>query len=355
MRPLLRTLLPGLVALFGPARVARAEAAVDAGALASADNQGYAWQRYQAQWVHDDPAWGQRVSARWHHYSLRDGFAGVVPFDGAEPAVEVAAHLLAGFWWLGAAAGFQGRPDLAGATGALVVARAFPGDTGTLTPRLEAARESLAAIPLPLSLGLTSDRAQAALGWKAAGWTAELGARLDVWEAASAAGRVQNPMLERVDGNRIFTGYGYALTQGEGWLDVGLAGKIARADHNTLLATQVAPSWQYSWYPASAPPFAWEVAAVVRAHGHPIPSVELALQAQLPAVSRETRQWESVQESAWGTAPWEARLQASWLFLAATALQLDAGFFAKPWERWDAFGAGAYRMATAQVSLRQSL
>jgi hypothetical protein len=234
-----------------------------------------------------------------------------------------------------------------------VIARALPSGAGTFTPRVELARGPLADIPLPLSLALTSHRIEALLAWRTEGWIAEGGGRVDLWEAAQVPGRVQNPALEGIDANRVTTVYAYALTQRGGWFDGGLAAKAAWSSHNTLLATRVSPSWAYSWYPASAPPFAVETAVVLRAQGHPSSSLELTLQVQLPALSQETRQWESVRETSWGTAPWEARLRTSWLFLSATAVVLDAYLFAKPWERWDPLGAGAYRMASAQISLQQ--
>jgi hypothetical protein len=342
--------------LLGPGSpLARADATLSASVLAARDDQGYQLQRYQAQWWRETPASGQRLSVRWHQYALDQEFAGVLPFDGGEPSVEVGGHVLRGLWWSGAAIGFQGQPDLHGLTGELVLARAFPTGAGTFTPRLEATRGPLAMAALPLSLGLLSNRGQALLGWRTDGWMAEGGLRVDFWEAMTLAGRVRNSALDTIPANRVTILHGYLLTQRQQVLDFGLAAKAAWAEHNTLLATQLAPSWQYSWYPASAPPFAWETALVLRAQARPGSSLGATVQLQLPVVSRETRQWEAQRQSAWGTAPFEGRLEASWSFLSSTAVVLDAAVFAKPWANWNPAGVGAYRQATVQLSLRQGI
>lgn len=337
------------------ARAARAQSTVSASVQAARDDQGYRLERYQARWGREAPADGQRLAVRWDQYALPDEFAGVRPFRGGEPAVELGGHLLRGLWWVGAAAGFQGRPALRALAGELILARAFPTTgAGTFTPRLEVARAPLAAAALPLSLGLLSNRGQALLGWRTEGWLAEGGLRVDLWDAGTLPGRVRNGALDTVEANRITILHGYLLTQRERWLDLGLAAKAAWARHNTLVATQLQP-WEYSWYPASAPPFAWETALVLRAQARPAASFAAALQLQLPVLSRETRQWESFRQSDWGTAPYEGKLEVTWSFLASTAVRVDAAVFAKPWEGWNPWGAGAYRQATVRLSLEQRI
>jgi hypothetical protein len=336
------------------AAVVRADAGLSASVLAARDDQGFQLERYEARWWHEAPASGQRLSAHVHQYALTDEFAGVLPFHGVQPAAEAAAHLLRGLWWMSAAAGFEAEPDLHGATGEAVLARALPSGAGTLTPRLELARAPLALTPLPLSLGLLSERAQAILDWRAEAWTAQAGLRVDWWESAQLAGRVRNAALDRIEANRVDIAYAYALSESGTWFDAGLSGKMARAQHGTLLPTELQP-WQYTWYPASAPPFAWETAVVVRAQGHPTSSLQLLSQVQVPVVSRETRQWDSVRRSDWGTAPLEAKLHASWSFLATTALELDATVFAKPWKGWDYLGAGAYRQGSLALSITRRI
>jgi hypothetical protein len=166
---------------------------------------------------------------------------------------------------------------------------------------------------------------------------------------------VQNSALDVIEPRRVTTVHGYVLTKDRGWLDVGVSAKAAWSSRNTLLLTQLRPSWKYNWYPAAAPPFAWETAVVLRAAGHPLASVEALFQLAIPALSRETRQWESLRQSSWGTAPLEAKLQASWMLLSTTAVQITTTVFAKPWERWNLFGQGAYRSASVQVALRQHI
>jgi hypothetical protein len=349
-----RLLVAALVAGAAAAR-AQAQSSLSASVLAARDDQGYLWDRYQARWDRQAESDGQRLSVGWHRYALDQEFAGVRPFAGGEPAIELGGHLLRGLWWTSAAVGLQGEPAWRAITGELVLARAFLTSAGTFTPRLEAARTPLALAALPLSLGLLGNRGQALLNWRTPGWVAEGGLRVDLWDAATVPGRVRNGALDRVEANRITILHGYLLTQRERWVDFGLAAKAAWARHNTLLATQLSPGWQYSWYPASAPPFAWETALVVRAQARPAPSLAAALQLSLPVLSRETRQWEAYRESAWGTAPFEGKLEASWFFLASTAVQIDAAVFAKPWEGWKPWGAGAYRQATVGLSLKQRI
>jgi hypothetical protein len=327
---------------------------LSAGAQAAGDDQGYRWNRYQLGWDLQAPSFGLQAAARWHEYSLDQPLAGVFAFAGGEPAVQVGGHVLAGLWWFSAAAGFQGTADVQGATGEMMIARAIPIGSGALTPKLEVARGSVAQSALPLSLGMVSDRAQALAAVRGPGWMGEGGLRLERWEAADRPGRVQNPAMVTIEETRIAALHGYLLTDG-GWFNCGLAGKVARANRSTLVATGTDPSWQYSWYPASAAPFAWESALVLRAQGHLADSLKAEVQLQLPALSRETRQWESLRQSYWGTAPYEGRLQASWLMLPMTSLELSGSVFAKPWQGWDPFGLGAYRMASFQLSVKQSL
>jgi hypothetical protein len=336
-------------------RAARAESSVAASVLASRDDQGFSLQRYRLGWWRETPTSGQHLTVHLHQYALEQEFAGVLPFQGLQPAMELGGHLERALWWAGAALGFEGQPDLRGATGELVVARAILFQAGTLTPRLEVGRQPLALSPLPLSLGVASTRLLSVLGWRGAGWMAEAGARADLWDAANLAGRVRNGALIRVEPNQVLTGYGFLLTRSDGWFDWGFSAKATRSSHNTLVPTQVQPAWQYSWYPASAPPFAWETALIVRAQARPSSTLSASLQLALPALSRETRQWESVRQSEWGTAPLEGKLQGSWFFLAATAVELEATVFAKPWRDWNLFGAGAYRQASLTLSLRQRI
>jgi hypothetical protein len=331
-----------------------AESALSAGVLASGDDQGYRWNHYQLEWGLEGDTAGLQATARWHQYSLDRRLAGVLPFAGAEPAVQLGGHLLQGLWWLSAAAGFQGTADLAGATGQLLIARAIPVGAGAVTPKLELARGAVAMTALPLSLGMASDRAQLLIAARGPGFTGEGGLRLERWEPGDRPGRVMNPAMTSIEETRIATVHGYLLTDG-GWFNCGLAGKVARASRSTLVATETDPAWQYSWYPASAAPFAWESALVLRAQGNLAAALKAELQVQLPALSRETRQWDSLRRSYWGTAPYEGRLQATWSMLPLTSLQLSGSVFAKPWEGWDPFGPGAYRMASFQLSLRQAL
>jgi hypothetical protein len=336
-------------------RAAWGDSSLSASVLASRDDQGYQHERYQAQWGRETPGDGQRVSLRWHRYALGTEFAGVLPFSGGEPAVDVGGHLLRGSWWLAAAAGFQGRVDRHGATGELVVARALPTlAAGTFTPRLEATRAPVVVAALPLSLGLIGNRAQAVLAWRTDRLLAEGGARVDFWDSITLPGRVRNGALDVIEANRLAILHGYLLTQRGQVLDWGFAAKAAWAQHNTLLPTRIQP-WQYSWYPASAPPFAWETALVLRAQTPAHPSLAAAIQLQLPLLSRETRQWDSIRRADWGTAPYEGKLEGSWWFLASTAVQLDAVVFAKPWERWNPAGVGAYRHVALQLSLKQRI
>lgn len=338
-----------------PAAASAAESTLSARALAALDNQRYQLRQYQADWTVEGASAGAQLVGRFFQYELEKPFAGVSSFRGSEPAIELGAHLLAERNWFGGAVGFQGTPDLQHATGSLTLARAFPTDVLTVTPRVTGARAPLALFPLPLSLGVFTRRAEAALGLRASLWMAEAGARFDFWESATVQGRVQNPGLAAIGANRVTTAYAYALSQSGTWFDAGLSSKAAWATRNTLLATQTAPVWAYSWYPASAPPFLWETAVVLRAQGHLHPSLEVTLQLQLPAISQERRQFESLRVSYWGTAPFEGKLQTTWAILSTTSLQVTAEVFAKPWERWDVTGPGAYRQASVQVALQQKI
>jgi hypothetical protein len=119
--------------------------------------------------------------------------------------------------------------------------------------------------------------------------------------------------------------------------------------------TQLVPERRYTWYPASAPVMAWETSAIVRLHGAVGEALEAKLQLGLPLLSRETRQWDSVRISSWGTAPYEAELAIAWSVLERTSLELQAKLFIKPWESWDALGSGAYRQGSVRVALEQRI
>jgi len=151
---------------------ARCESTISASTLAAADNQRFRWQEAQASWAHEGDISGERLMIRGHHYALEAPFAGIRAFDGREGAAEGGAHLLAGLWWFEGAAGFQGVADWHDAVGRFVLARAFPTSGGTFTPRLDVGRGPLALYPVPLSLGMFSDRAEAALAWRASRWSA---------------------------------------------------------------------------------------------------------------------------------------------------------------------------------------
>jgi hypothetical protein len=337
--------------------VARCESlALSAGASLAGDDLHYRWDRYELGLRRETDTTGQRLLLRFHTYSLDEELAGVLPFEGNEPAVELGGHVLLGdVWWLGAAAGLQGSADLEGAVGELIAARAFAtSGAGTFTPRLELAREPLAGTALPLSLGLTSYRGVAALAWRATGWTAEGGVRGELSEHDTVPGRARNPERDEIDATRVITIYGYTLTDSEHWFDAGLSARAAWSSHNTLLATQLSPR-AYTWYPASAPPFLWETALILRAGGAVLPSLDAALQLQVPALSQETRQWETLRRTYWGTAPLEAKLEASWRMFSATTLRFQAQLFAEPWERWEVFGAQAYHMVSLHLSLEQRI
>ena len=343
--------------LLASAGDARADSTLSAGVLLAGDDQVYRWDLYELGWRHSAATSGQRLLLRFHTYSLDEELAGVLPFEGSEPALELGGHVLIDeLWWLGASAGLQGSADLEGAVGELIFARALPTGTATVfTPRIELAREPLARTALPLSLGLTSYRLVSALALRTTGWTAEAAARADFWEHDTVPGRTRNPMRDEIAGTRVISVYGHALTDSEHWFDVGLSAKAVWSRDNTLLATALLPVRAYSWYPASAPPFLWETALIARAAGDVLPSLGIALQLQLPALSQETRQWETVQRTYWGTAPLQAELDVSWAMFSNTTLRLGAMLFVEPWERWDVFGPYAYRMASLHVSIEQRI
>jgi len=347
----------GTFALALWAAPAHAEVSVAGSGFLGADEWGYWHEQYGIDLAHAGETSGQKLALSFHRYALHDELEGVLPFTGHEPAARLSAYaLLDDALWLGAGAGLQGTLDVDGVTGELVAAYAIAaGEQHTLTPRVELAREPLAASPLPLSLGLHSHRVQAALGWKSDGFIAEGGARIDLWEGDTVPGRARNSARDRIEPNRILTGYAYALTDSEGWLDAGLAGKVSAAEHNTLLPTQLAPERRYTWYPASAPPLAWETSAIVRVQSKRGEPVEVKLQLGLPLVSREVREWEGVRVASWGTAPYEAAFDLAWQALEDTRLELQAKLFIKPWESWDAIGDGAYRHASVRVALEHRI
>jgi hypothetical protein len=122
-----------------------------------------------------------------------------------------------------------------------------------------------------------------------------------------------------------------------------------------MLLTALTPEPTYTWYPASAPPMAWETALVLRAFGQVAKPFELTCQLQLPLLSRETREWDGVRRSYWGRAPFEGKLLARWAVLSATNVELEARFFARPWEHWEVFGDAAYRQGSLRLSVEQRL
>jgi hypothetical protein len=75
----------------------------------------------------------------------------------------------------------------------------------------------------------------------------------------------------------------------------------------------------------------------------------------VPLLSQETRQWDSLQVTSWGTAPYEAELNVEWSFLETTSLQLMAKLFIKPWQSWDAVSDEAYRQASVRVAVEQRI
>ena len=334
---------------------ARSESMVSAGATASGDNQRFRWQEAQANWTHEGEQSGERLVVRGHHYALEEPFAGIHPFDGKEAAVEAGAHVLAGLWWVEGSAGFQGEADRHDAVGGLVIARAIPAGESTFTPRLTVTRGPVSLAPVPLSLAMFSERAEAILAWRSDHWVAEGGYRVDVWEATSAPGRVQNDALDAIPQNRIQFLQGYLLTQGPGWFDWGLVAKAVWALHGTMQPTQVSPTYEYTWYPAYAPPFSWESDLVVRLHSSPERALGASAQLQLPTVSRETREWGAVRVSSWGTAPFQAKAAVRWSFLPATAVQVTGSFFAKPWERWSPASVGTYLQGSVGLGLEQKI
>lgn len=334
---------------------ARAESSLGTSVLMSGDDQGFRWDRYELALRREEREHGQWVAARFHSYSLAEELAGVLPFDGAEPAGEIGAHLLQGWWWLSAAVGFQGRAEASRATGKLVVARALQAGSSTITPRLEAAREPLALTALPLSLGLSKYRFDAALAAGGAAWKAEGGARMELWDEGHLPGRTRNPTLDVVAANRSTSLHAYGMLTVGSWLQLGLAARAAWAARSTMLLTEVAPAPMYTWYPASAPPFEWATAAVLDARGRPAEPIEIGVRVQLPLLSRETRDWEGVRQASWGSAAFEGRLDARWRVLGGTTLELDAAIFTKPWANWDVLSNEAYRQGLVRLSLEQRL
>jgi len=333
----------------------RAEVSIAGSALLAGDEWGYRQEQYGVELERTTETSGQSLALRFHRYALHAPLEGIYAFSGNEPAARLGAHVLDGLWWISAAAGLQGTLDFEGATGELIVARAVPAGDHTFTPRLELAREPLSLSPLPMSLGLHSHRAQAALMWRTKSVVAEAGARVDFWEGDTVLGRVRNSARDRISANRIATGYAYFITDSESWLDGGLSAKVASAEHNTLLATQLVPERRYTWYPASAPVFVWETSAIIRLHAALGESIDTKLQLGLPLLSQETRQWDAVRVTSWGTAPYEAELDVEWHVLADTSLQLQGKVFIKPWESWDALGDGAYRQGSVRIALEQRI
>lgn len=340
---------------LGASAVARAETSLRAGALLARDDQGFRWDQYDLELRREVETAGQWLALRFHTYGLDEEIAGILPFDGTEPAVRVGGHLLHDLWWFAVSAGIQGTADLEGAVGEFVIARAIPAGDITFTPTLELAREPLAYTALPLSLGLLSHRAEALLAWRSPQWTGELAGRVELWESDMIPGRAQNPVLDVIEANRIAMVHGYVLSDWEHWFDLGLAAKAAWSEHSTMFLTTLRPAPTYTWYPASAPPFVWETALVLRAAGQLADPLEISLQLQVPLASQETRQWEMLRRTYWGTAPYEGKLQVSWSVVDGTTLHLHALVFAKPWEQWDITAPGTYRQGSLQLSLEQGL
>jgi hypothetical protein len=335
---------------------ARAELSITGSGFLGADEWGYRQEEYGLDLAHEAETSGQLLALRFYRYALDDELEGVLPFSGHEPAARLRAHaLLDDALWLLAGTGLQGTLDFDGLTGELIAAYAIAAGDHVLTPRIELAREPLAASPLPLSLGLHSHRVQGALAWKSAGLVAEGGARIDLWEGDTVPDRARNSARDRIQPNRITTGYGYVITESESWLDAGLAAKVSAAERNTLLPTQLVPERRYTWYPASVPPLAFETSAIVRVQSKRDEPLEVKLQLGLPLVSRELREWEGVRVASWGTAPYEAAFDAKWRARGDTSLLLQAKLFIKPWESWDAIGDGAYRYASVRVALEHRI
>jgi hypothetical protein len=331
-----------------------AQLSLTGGALLSGDDQGFRSHQYRLELRRETPGDGQRLSLRFHTYALEEEIAGVLPFAGQEPAAELSGHVLLGLFWLGAAAGLQGTADLDGATGKLVVARAIPAGSSTFTPRVELAREPLAFSALPLSLALMSYRAEALLAFRAPVVLAEGGLRMDFWEGDTQPGRTRYTALDTIDPTRVTTVHGYALTAWDSWFNLGLAAKAAWSSRNTLLLSALQPP-AYTWYPAAAPPFLWETGIAVRASGEVTESLEVSSQLLLPVLSQEVRQWETLRQTAWGTGPFEAKLDVEWWVFSMTAVQLRAQLFAKPWQDWRFFDRTAYRNLTLQLFLEQRI
>jgi hypothetical protein len=332
---------------------ARAEYSAKVAANLELDDYRYRTEEFRLELRRTGKASGQWLSARFYDYALSEELAGIRAFSGREAAASAGAHALFGLFWLGASAGFQGTLDLDGATASIVLARAFPSETTKFTPKLELAREPLSLTPLPLSLGSMSRRAELALDFELPVVRGTAAGRFAMSEPSDSPGRTENPDRDAIAANRSLVLYGYALAALGPWFSPGLSGKVAWAEHNTLLLTGFTPAPSYTWYPVKAPPFAWEVALVLRAAGKLAEPVDVALQLKLPLASEEIRQWESVRLRFFGTAPFEARLEASWL-LDDTVLRLQASAFAEPWENWDVTAAEAYRQGSAELAVEQS-
>jgi hypothetical protein len=344
-----------LAALLSGTASARAEWSLGAGVLLSRADRGLRLDTYRLEARRETPADGQWVALDLYEYSLDESLAGLLPFSGSEPSTALGSHLLLGLWWLSAEVGLQGSIDRDSVMGKLVVARAIPTDSDTFTPRIELAREPLALSPLPLSLALSKYRFDALLAWRGSGWLGEGGARLELWQSRAAPSRTQNEAEDVIDANRITILHAYALSDGSSFLDFGGAAKAAWAEHGTMLLTGLNPAPTYTWYPASAPPFAWETAFVLRAQSRSTEPLQLMAQLQLPLLSQEVREWEGVRRSYWGSAPFQAKLQARWAIFSSTTLQLEGAIFAKPWEHWDVLGAGAYHEGSLTFSIEQRL
>ncbi|HTM45311.1 MAG TPA: hypothetical protein VL137_10175 [Polyangiaceae bacterium] len=353
-RAIFGCLLP-LIVFCSHSAAAQGQLSIATGALISRDNEGYQSDRYQLGLNREAPSDGEHLTVRWHTYSLSRQLVGISPFAGYEPSAELGGHLLYELWWLEAGAGFQGKLALHSTTGEVVLARAIPSGKNTFTPRVEVAREPLAMTPLPLSLGLLSDRAEALLAFRSPQWMGEGGVRVDFWDSDTAPGRTQNPALATIPNNRITSLHGYGLSTWDSWFNWGAAAKVAWASHNTMLMTQVQPSAAYTWYPASAPPFAWEAAAVVQAKGDIVSSLGASFQLQLPLISQETRQWETLRRTYWGTAPFEAKLQVNWAVVPTTTVHLNAQAYARPWENWNALGSAGYRQGSVELAIETSI
>jgi hypothetical protein len=335
-------------------RSASAEIVATLHSAADRDDYHLGTMRVGADLAGGGPELGWILRGRWYSYSLDRDLVGIRPFSGSEPAAELSGHWLDGLWWIAGKAGFQGTTDSAGAVGSLILARAFVFEAGTLTPHLDVGRQPFALSALPLSLGLTAWRAEAALAWRASKSLGELVVRTDRWEAMTVPGRVENPVLATIPANRRTMASAYLISQGF-WLQGGALAKVQHAQSNTLVATQITPDYRYTWYPVSIPLWAWEAAVIGRVAGRPLEPLEMLLQVQIPLVSRETRRWESSEQSSWGTAAWEAKAEAAWNMTRTTRVFVAGALFAKPWANWDVVGSDAYRQVSLQAGITQRL